>query len=451
MGGDSLDDTMSEQNRIMLTILGIACMLVGTMIALPALRGDAGSAAFAVVCLLLIFLGGAAALIHCKLFRKRDFTLAAISLLYMALCIRCCLMDHISADYVSFLSQWTERMRNLSLREAMTTPIGDYNMPYLYLLLLISRLPFYDLYAIKLFSILADVACALAVGKLIRTLEKPDKLVFFGFTAALFAPTVWLNSAYWGQCDGIYTAFALWGLYAGLRKRPGACMALLALSLTFKLQAVFLLPIILFLLAGGYISVKHIPVFPGAFLAAMLPALLCGRSVHDTFSIYVDQTGAYPYLSLNAPSFWSMIHNGYFEDFSAASVLLAGTAVLLIIYILLPGLRRGDKAGIMEVALILSLMIPWLLPKMHERYFYLAEILSIVYAAAYPKRFPVAIGLLLGGFLIYCPYLFGEMPILSLRMVAAVYGLILVYLFLRCQQKHNHDITIQNGGNANGT
>jgi presenilin-like A22 family membrane protease len=39
--------------------------------------------------------------------------------------------------------------------------------------------------------------------------------------------------------------------------------------------------------------------------------------------------------------------------------------------------------------------------------------------------------LLFGGFLIYSAYLFGEVPILSMRLVAAIYGLLLGYLFLR--------------------
>jgi membrane associated rhomboid family serine protease len=39
--------------------------------------------------------------------------------------------------------------------------------------------------------------------------------------------------------------------------------------------------------------------------------------------------------------------------------------------------------------------------------------------------------LLFGGFLIYSAYLFGEVPILSMRYVAAIYGLLLGYLLLR--------------------
>jgi membrane associated rhomboid family serine protease len=80
---------------------------------------------------------------------------------------------------------------------------------------------------------------------------------------------------------------------------------------------------------------------------------------------------------------------------------------------------------------------------MHERYFYLAEMLSIAYGAAFPKRAWVSVVLLFGGFLIYSAYLFGEVPILSMRYVAAIYGLLLGYLLLRFFSRQNTK-TLQN-------
>jgi Gpi18-like mannosyltransferase len=319
----------------------------------------------------------------------------------------------------------------MTVSEALSTPIGDYNMPYLYLILLISRLPFYDLYCIKLCSVVADVAAALAVAKLASLVSRQQNVIFLSFAVALLAPTTWLNSAYWGQCDSIYGAFALWGLWCGLNKRPVSAMVLLALSLALKLQAIFLLPIVVFLLVTDRVQWRQLPVLPAAFLVAMVPALLGGRSLYDTFSIYFSQTQAYPYLSLNAPSFWSLIDNQYYGELSSVPVLLAMVCVLLLVYLVLERWETLDRAALLELSLILTLAIPWLLPKMHERYFYLAEMISVAYGAAFPKRAGVSAILLFGGFLIYSAYLFGEVPILSMRIVAAIYGLLLGYLLVR--------------------
>lgn len=414
---------------LILLLAALLAMVTATALSFPALTGT--GALFCAIVMVLFWLGGAVLLLRHPLVPNFSHTVCVLVGLYLCLCLRLCLFDHISPDYVSFLSQWTEAMRHMTLREALVTPIGDYNMPYLYLLLLISRLPVYDLYCIKLLSVLADVFLAIAVGRLAGLVTRRPGLILAAFFGALLAPTGFLNSAYWGQCDGIYAAFALWGLYYGLKKRPVLSMVLFAFSFAFKLQAVFLLPIVAFLLVRDYVSLRHLAAFPAAFLAVMLPALLAGRSFSDTFGIYAAQTGAYPYLSLNAPSFWSLIPNDFFHSLGGAPVLLAGIAVLLLLYGFLRRCPRLTARDFISLSLIFSLAIPWLLPKMHERYFYLAEMLSIVYAAQYPRRLPVAVILLGGGFLAYCSYLFGGMRILSNGLVAAIYGLLLIYLILQ--------------------
>lgn len=418
----------------------LLCLLLGgvlaaSVLALPRLTGE--GAVLTGFLLLGIWALGAGALLWRPLVPRWDYTAAAAALLYMALCLRLALFDHISPDYVSFLSQWTDTMETMTVRQALVTPIGDYNMPYLYLLLGISRLPVYDLYGIKLISVLADTAAALAVGRLAGLLTKRPGVILGAFGAALLVPTAFLNSAYWGQCDSLYGAFALWGLYLGLKERPVGSLSCFALALSLKLQAVFLLPMVLFFLVGGQIKPKHLPVFPGVFLLTTAPALIAGRSLNDTFGIYFSQTAAYPYMTLNAPSAWALVPNDCFSEMDPAPVLLAGTAVvlLLVLYLRRSGLTTGD---LMDLALIFTLAIPWLLPKMHERYFYLAEMLSILYAVRHPRRLPVAFTLLLGGFLVYRNYLFGGSTVFSLEQLSVAYGAVLCYLIYATLGKPLH-------------
>ncbi len=432
-------------SRVILGICAAAGVMAATLLASSAMTNSGGL--FCSVMAVVFWLIGAVLLIRRPLFRRLSDTLCALAGLYLCLCLRLCLFDHISGDYVSFLSHWTDAMERMTLRQALATPIGDYNMPYLYLLLLISRTPVYDLYCIKLCSVLADVFLALAAGRLAALLTRRQPLILLAFLGVLLAPTGFLNSAYWGQCDSIYAALALWGLYFGLKKRPVPCLILLAAAFAFKLQALFLLPILAFLLVRGNIQAKHLPVFPAVFFGLMLPPLLAGRSFSDTFSIYLAQTNAYPFLSLNAPSFWSLIPNDYFNDLETAAVLLAGIGVLLLLFFFLP--RPFRTEDLVSMSLIFTLTIPWLLPRMHERYFYLAEMLSILYVVRYPRRLPVAVILLLGGFLAYCSYLFGGMRILSNELVAAIYGLTLLYLIVKLlRQTGASTLSSIKGGNT---
>jgi len=75
--------------------------------------------------------------------------------------------------------------------------------------------------------------------------------------------------------------------------------------------------------------------------------------------------------------------------------LLGLTAAVLSIGLLLFWLiRRGKKPvsdrTLLTLALVFCTLIPWLLPSMHERYFYMADVLAVCYAVANPKRFFVA-------------------------------------------------------------
>ena len=108
--------------------------------------------------------GLTAVLLKWDLLGKVEYTALGLLMLLLGLCLRMALLDYMSPDYNTFLYQWVATMKGMTVRQALSTPIGDYNMPYLYLLLAISRLPIRDLYGIKLFSILADVASALAVA-----------------------------------------------------------------------------------------------------------------------------------------------------------------------------------------------------------------------------------------------------------------------------------------------
>lgn len=417
--------------------LGFSCCFAALAILFSAIPGISAlpaspSRSFAAAELLIFFVIYCILLAFRPLFRSPEYTVCAAVLGFCGLALRLSLFDFQSGDYVSFLSVWTQTMRNMTVSQAMSTPIGDYNMPYLYLILLISRLPFYDLYCIKLFSVLADLTLALAVGKLAALFAKNQSVILLTIAAALFAPTTWLNSAYWGQCDSIYAALALWGLYFGFKKKGVWSMVFFALAFSFKLQTIFLLPVVAFLLVTEHVSLKSLLAFPAAFLSVMVPALAGGRSFADTFSIYISQTQAYPYLSLNAPSFWSLINNSYYSLLSSVPTLLAILMTLLLLFWYTRKYQSLTPKVILELSLILTMMIPWLLPKMHERYFYLAEVLSIVYVAAFPRRTPVSVILLFGGFLIYSAYLFGGIPILSLQLIAAIYGVTLIYLLLRC-------------------
>lgn len=362
-------------------------------------------------------------------FKSHISFLCVLMVAVAAICLRLFMLDFASGDYGSFLSVWVSQMKGMSFREAITTPIGDYNMPYLYFLAIFSRFKLNDLYLIKLLSIVFDFVLALAVTKLISLFKKGDGTLVLSFALTLFAPTFFLNSAYWGQCDVIYTALCVIALYFAFKDKGAHSVVFFALAFSFKIQSIFILPIIIFLIIKRKISFTQILLFPVTFFATLLPAILCGRSFYDTFSIYINQTSSYPYLTLNCPTLWALIPDNQdnFAVFGTGAVLLAGAAVLVFSLFVYLKKENLNKSLLFDCAFIFTLIIPFLLPRMHERYFYLAETLSIIYVFLHKDRIFVAPVLNLTGFCVYSAYLFGN-GIINLEILSIINAVIIIYV-----------------------
>lgn len=128
---------------------------------------------------------------------------AALFPLGLAFFLRAFLMPCVTSDYQNFLSHWVEYFRQNGGFLALKDPVGNYNVPYLYMLAALSHLPLNDLYGIKLFSILFDVLLAWGGLRLARTRTADRSVWLITFFSLLLLPTVVLNGACWGrQCLG---------------------------------------------------------------------------------------------------------------------------------------------------------------------------------------------------------------------------------------------------------
>lgn len=127
--------------------------------------------------------------------------------------------------------------------KSLSHNFSDYNPPYLYLLTLFSYLPVGSLYAVKIISVTFDFVAAFFVFKLVDRKYKNETISIFSFVAVLFAPTVIFNGSYWGQSDIIYSSFLLASVYFLSKGKNIFSFIMYGLSISFKLQAIFLFPI----------------------------------------------------------------------------------------------------------------------------------------------------------------------------------------------------------------
>ena len=333
------------------------------------------------------------------------------------------LLSFASRDYNVFLSSWLTEMRGLKGVEPLVQKIGDYNMPYLYFLFIISKFRLNDLILIKWFSFIFDILAAVFVMKIVslRTKNIITNLLAFMLTLAL--PTVLLNSAYWGQCDSIPAALGIGAVYFLLKNKPVSAIVLYALAFSFKLQAIFLLPVIIVLLVVKKVHPLKLILFPAVFLGVLVPALVCGRSFIDCVRIYFDQAGQYPEMSLNSPSLWQIFETAPIEHFNMVAIMLTGIVFISLIAVSLKFKDNIDLKSGVELAYISVVIIPFFLPRMHDRYFFIADVLSLAVFFFDKKKWYIPFITGIASLNCYSYYLFGQNLIMPYSYATIALGI----------------------------
>lgn len=339
---------------------------------------------FVIISMLLIFVLGMLLLWREGLLKNTAHLVFAFLFMAGAVVIRYFLLDFESGDYLTFLAPWTEFFREHGGFKALGLSVGNYNLPYLYFLALFSYIDISELYLIKLLSIVFDVLLAWACMKLCSRFVQGRLRLIICFFAVLLFPTVVLNGAYWAQCDSIYTFFAVFAVYLALNDKPVGAMVSITASFAFKLQAVFVMPIFFVLLVVKKIKFKHLFIFPAAYLVMMLPAVIAGRPLWDTLTLYLSQAGTVgDAMNYNAPSLTSMFRWGdNTEMWSTALVIAAFVFMFLVFAVAIVNRKKLDDRVIFGMAVLLAIGIPFLLPHMHDRYFFSGGMLCIVLAVS---------------------------------------------------------------------
>jgi Gpi18-like mannosyltransferase len=352
----------------------------------------------------------------------------------LAIALRISLLDFKSIDFFHYTKGWYNTIRDQGF-QAFHADFYNYNPPYLYLLYLVFRF-FPGLSAViatKLPSLVSDFVCAGFVYKIVRLKSTKGPLPSFAAFAVLFAPTVILNSAVWGQADSLYTTALVACLYFLLGKRYSLAFLAFGLGFAFKLQAIFLLPLLISLLIKKELSWKYFFLIPVVLVLALIPAWLAGRPIADLATIYLSQANQYgnnAELALNAPTFYTWLPQSHpiFDLFLPAGLLLAASIVFLYIFTIFESRSTISSSHLIELSLAILLLMPFFLPKMHDRYFYPADVFSIIFAFYFPKYFFIPLATSAISFFAYQPFLFSQEPIPMPFLAVAVFVTICIVM-----------------------
>ncbi len=337
-----------------------------------------------------------------------------------------------SGDYKGFLSRWMQKIQQMGAFTSLGVEISNYTSPYMYLMCLVSGFS-NSLYALKTVSVVFDYFGAFCMFLLVHQLTGSTRKGILGMACVLLCPTVILNSAWWCQCDMIYVSFILLALYFLFKDNSAACFLLLGVAFSFKVQTVFILPLVVILwLKNKTVNIWHLLLIPLMFVVLHIPAMIAGRPLSQLISVYFGQAGIYPWGTLKFPNLYefldeTMKHKHHMQEVGQFGVPLAIMLLGTLAWYVASKRFKITDTFIVTLALFSVSLALYTLPHMHERYGYLVDMLVIVYALQRPEKTWVAVCYILISLITYMPFLVGAY-VLPFPFLAAVLLALDVYV-----------------------
>ena len=306
-------------------------------------------------------------------------------------------LGHVDDDYVRFLHPWYGYIQAHGVT-AYKDRFTNYTPFYTYLMglpaLLLPRAS--PLLAIKLLSFPGEIIAAFYAYRIVALRhDTHGPLPLLAALLLLLLPTVIVNGAYIGQCDAWYAAFLLGCIFHAMRVQPARSMLCFAFALSLKLQAIFLSPFLLILVLNRRLPWFYFALAPVVYALTCLPAWIAGRPVFDLATIYLYQFDQDNKLSHHAPTLYLLFSKHFKYGDAVKWTGVVATGLLMAIFSWRNRHRlTGQPAP--ELYLFLALgslaLTPFFLPKMHDRYFYPADLVSLLFALMVPRWWFLPVG-----------------------------------------------------------
>lgn len=398
--------------------------------------------------------------------------LFAIFLSLCALGIRYAVFKYPSHDIYAFIFPWIRNFRENGNLAYLKNMQGDYPPLYMTLLALMSYLPagpeittqrytyfLYDMFYVKTLSFIFDFVLAFGIYKLVSLKNKDNHLLcFISYVVPLFLPTVLVNSAFWGQCDVIYVSLVVWSVYFVLKDKGITASIFLGLAFSHKLQTIFIIPLYGYLWLKQKYKLRYFIISFLTVFVTFLPAYIAGASFTAPFEKYGNLTQEYMNPNYNSGSIYAFIQDISFKSSDVSSdpnkyanyvyrlihyggIIFALAMSFFFFMILYKKDIQPTVEKMVSIGAFYAILLPFTLPHMHERYFFMADIMVLAYCLVNKKKYWLIFVAQLASMITLMPYIFNSYIISSwghhtLR-IAALLNLLMLFVIFK-------DIVISN-------
>lgn len=214
----------------------------------------------------------------------------------------------------------------------------------------------------------------------------------------LFCPAVFLDSAVWGQTDGVFTFFIVLMCYLIVEKKLIPAYYVFAVAILIKPQSLIFTPVLIFAIIDQvFLTDFNIKKFAinlglGLLAIAMIGLLMMPYGFNEALSQYKDTVGSYEYASVNAYNFWTLCGlNWAGQDGVKFGLTYQTWGTIAIVFTVIAATYLSFRCKKTESkyyylgALIVSCVFLFSV-RMHERYIFPAMALLILTYAMRPRR-----------------------------------------------------------------
>ncbi|MBR6199858.1 MAG: DUF2029 domain-containing protein [Spirochaetales bacterium] len=302
--------------------------------------------------------------------------------------IRISLLPQISVDMSGFLTSWYKDIQSHGGFAAIGRKIGNFPPMYYYFMAIMtySKLPIHI--AIKWISIVFDIILAFYVMKILE-LKDTKKSIFpaIAFAVVFCLPTVVINSAAWGHSDAIYTTFLVMCLYYLLNGKDRCAMIMLGLSFAFKVQAVFIMPVVLIMVLLKKIRLKTLIWIPATYFITLIPAALSGGNILKLISVCFSQFDTQGQLTVGMPNMWALLETIKSSELGRAGFFfVCVVALIMVFYYYSQKKFKITTKSIIGLTTISAFILPYTMPYMNPRSMYFTEIMFVLFVFCYRKN-----------------------------------------------------------------
>lgn len=324
--------------------------------------------------------------------KERKWELSDILLIVgvtvLSLLIRMEVKHVITGDWTTWWELWFAELYEGGFG-AIAGDWYDYAPPFVYLLWLITVLPINCMTGFKLMMSGFDFMAAIVAYLIIYEITKNKTKSVIAYAVFMLNPIFIVNSTLWAQCDMLPMFWVLLCVCFFIKNRPSLAMFFFGVAFAFKLQPLWLLPLLVILWLNKKVDLKHFLWLPVCYLIGIIPAWIAGRPLGELLTIYLSQTEAEGWaLSLKYSNLYYLIGNeGFIEQYHTAGVWLSLAVFMIVLYYIGRKKLKITPEFILLLGAFVGLLAPFFLPQMHERYGFFGEVFLLLYAMLKPKKF----------------------------------------------------------------